>query len=122
MTVQEAKEWAWPKIVERAKVKEAAVDTEGTCRYRVDGNGNNTSPENCCFVGVLVSPDNYDLKMEGHYPESVELQFPGTFPCERPEFLEWLESIQKIHDYMSMSSWIESLEAFKPKEEEGLEG
>lgn len=96
-----------PKLKERVKVESRALlkwgdVTSPQCRYRVDGDANNTAPENCCFVGVLIPPDKYKRSFEGKVvfgnEELVEALIGHRSTVA---FMRVLDTLQDIHDTAS---------------------
>lgn len=92
-----------PKLRERVKVKTRAIARwadrpKPQCRYRVDGDGTNTAPENCCFVGVLIPPDKYSYDFEGKVAHNDELGIALIGCRPSPTFLQIMDTLQGIHD------------------------
>ena len=77
-----------------------ALSAEGFCRYRTDGGLK-------CAVGVLISDDKYDGKMEGEsiYDRKVQKGLP--FPVTE-EDVGFLRRLQSAHDIALKDSGIEA--------------
>ena len=113
MTLNEAKLKIWPSILERAKTKVKAVkilyDNSNVCYYRKDGNPQNTSPENCCFIGYGIKAELYKPSFENHnvtYNDVLDAYCNslGTNLTNRADSYElqyWLHKIQQVHDQRS---------------------
>lgn len=93
-----AKEWVevnWPKIETRASVPIRASigrDSKQTseCRYRVDLDGSNIKPENCCFIGICIPPEIYYEEMEGTNVSTI-------FPEDLDIYLSFKEKKRTFH-------------------------
>lgn len=132
MTLKEAKLKVWPMIVERSKFHVRAA-TDQNCKYRVDGNPDNLAPKNCCFAGVLITPDVYRMAISGPTSVLVESVINNTVPfnmlCESQEitfgdkqerihFATWMRQVQNIHDNSKPADWQEMLEPLSPLHED----
>lgn len=115
-----AKEWVeinWPKIEARAKIPvraqviTAPYGTVQTCRYRVDHNGKNIAPENCCFIGIVIHPDDYKADMEGTGTSDL---FPKHFDIKlSPREEDRLARLQRIHDKYDIENWPQLVKSWK---------
>lgn len=122
MTLFEAQNKVWPTIIERAKTKVKAVNSRDQCMYRVDGDANNMAPENCCFAGILITPENYkgvenknlcDDRVSDALLESQGIKLENT-----REFIYWMNQVQMIHDQYPTDKWDILLYDLVPKSEE----
>ena len=95
LTTQEYFNNAW----NRAKIPVQAIGADNLCRYRKDRTAANMQPENCCFIGVSISPADYLATMEGQLLEDVLPVKAGT------RLYEVLDGLQRIHDGDPPDEW-----------------
>lgn len=100
-----------PRVKERAKTKVRATDYHGDCVYRADGDGANTAPENCCFIGALIPPDKYSIAKEGELGDHDSIiEAIGYKQQPTPHFRRILIKLQNIHDGDDPIRWGASLD------------
>lgn len=117
MTLREAQDILWPKILERANTLTKAAMTNGVCMYRIDGDADNTSPENTCFVGCLIKPGKYSRELENGtamLPQIVKAVSDGHDIPDTPYLGRWLYEIQVVHDTRDPCVWAERLSHLAP--------
>lgn len=106
MTLQQWVDENWPKIAERVKHPVHAKDYKNGCFYRVDGNGNNTNPENCCFIGACIPPEKYDRSFDVRDGDtSVGVIAPEVWPDLSKMTIFALADLQRIHDLYPQHMW-----------------
>lgn len=89
-----------------------------TCRYRADGNGDNTALGNCCFIGCLIVPENYQSKFEGHSCaklNGIALGLPaGKMSVEMIQFLtdlQWIHDLDRVDEWgAEFSNWAKTVQ------------
>lgn len=130
MTLNEAKLKVWPKIIERSKFPvKAAILLEGerdVCQYRVDANPDNTAPENCCFIGVCITPKEYSVAKKRGAVE-ISIRHDNPFAAflrsngirlskdNRDHFRLWCSLVQNVHDSQDPKDWDQLLERYAPR-------
>lgn len=67
------------------------------CRYRVDGIGSNTEPENCCFLGVSIAPKDYSRNFEGNNLARIRSTLPAGNILKNAD-VALCQEIQAVHD------------------------
>ncbi len=99
-----------PKIKERARTKVRAINNGANCAYRADGEASNTKPKNCCFIGVLIPPDNYHKSLELCLgDEDAVIYAIGYMSKPSRAFRQVMSEIQTIHDIGSLPDWGKNL-------------
>lgn len=95
---------AWHRSMVPIKAQRFNDDDLSECMYRVDGDGDNTDPTNCCFLGVSILPKQYRRSLEYTAPLDLQDRLPDYNPIKycRADFLTGL---QGIHDKNFPHQW-----------------
>ena len=112
MNQQEAHQIVFNKVWQRAKTKKKSeiMHEDGPlCCYRKDGNGNNLNDENCCFIGPMISPEEYDPKFDSQMAllrikDHLKPDNPLKFCCHK-----FLIALQSVHDQLEPYDWEDKL-------------
>lgn len=98
------------KIKERARTKVRAMDHNGNCAYRADGEAGNTKPRNCCFIGAIIKPEHYSPGLEGCLgDEGNVIRAIGYSGDASPGFRIVMSDIQDVHDNAETPDWTKEL-------------
>lgn len=106
-----------PKIEARVAVKARAVQL-AQCQYRVDGEGYNTLPENCCFIGVLIKPELYSSEFESKLFSELNDIISTAIGAPVPStgsFIRIMSSLQHIHDSFELEKWDQEFKFWKQR-------
>lgn len=99
-----------PKIKKRARTKVRAINNGANCAYRADGEAGNTKPNNCCFIGVLIPPDNYHKSLELCLgDEDAVIYAIGYMSKPSRAFRQVMSEIQAVHDIEKCPDWSKQL-------------
>ncbi len=106
-----------PRIKERMKTQKKALRQRpsgiSACTYRVDGDPNNTAPENCCFIGYCIAPEHYSPLMDAPgvdtFVDIVAIRYPEAFGGlvigNGSTEADLLHGLQGIHDNYPPTQW-----------------
>jgi len=96
-----------------AKVKASKDGGSYRCAYRVNGRAWDLSPENCCFIGAIIEPEEYKPEMENKGPWGIVVSRRMTdWPVG---VIQALGELQYIHDRQPIESWNKEFQLWKEK-------
>lgn len=105
-----------PKIRQRARTKVRAMDHNGNCAYRADGNPENTGAKNCCFIGFIIPPDNYFPSLEGQLGDDDPVIYAIGYTGKLSQGMRRvLVDIQNVHDNVETPDWTKELRIIEKK-------
>lgn len=111
----ESMQWLKEKLplIEARVAEKVKAESGDTCLYRVNGRAWDLSPGNCCFVGVLIKPEEYSTEMESKNPCHMILSHRLVDWPEEAAYA--LGRLQLIHDRSPVESWDEEFQLWKEK-------
>lgn len=123
MTIKEWWEKNKPIIEERMTHPLVAGSECGRCYYRKDENPDNLAPENCCFIGAAITPEEYKLHPAELMNADAKLEEIGVKFSEGDlgvDQRESVNSLQRIHDFGYPQFWKLYYESWKNNHESYL--